>query len=168
MVFGLSAKELEVVSFLEFEEKYYFVRADVEKFFKNATLRNFYLHRLMKKKRIVKLNKNKYFMVPIKAKKGLWAEHPFVLVDEIMGGSDYFIGGVYARYYWKLIEQIPREIDVFTTKKQGSKTIFNIKINFHRTTKNNLKNAVQKKIAGHPFFILNKRKAKQGLNWALN
>jgi len=163
VISGLSAKEVELVSFLEFEEKYYFTRKDIKRFFKNDNLVSFYLHKLMKKKRIVKLNKSKYFLVPIKAKNGFWAEHPFTLVDEIMNGSDYFIGGTYARYYWKLIEQIPREIDVFTTKKQGRKTIFNIKINFHRTTRNNLKNAVQKKIAGHPFFILNKNKAKQGL-----
>ncbi len=163
MICGLSAKELEVISFLEFEEKYYFTRKGVERFFKNRNLLNFYLHKLMKKKRVIKLNKSKYFLVPIKAKKGFWAEHPFILVDEIMNGSGYFIGGTYAKYYWKLIEQIPREIDVFTTKRQGTKTIFNIKINFHRTTQNNLKNAVQQRMPSHSFFVLSKNKALQEL-----
>ncbi len=163
MVFGLSSKELEVISSLEFEEKYYFSRDDVKGFFKNINLLNFYLHNLMKKKRVIKLNRSRYFLVPIKAKKGFWAEHPFIIVDEIMGGSGYFIGGAYARYYWKLIEQIPREIDVFSTKRQGTKTIFNIKINFHRTSKDYLKNAVQQRIAGHSFFILSKGKTVQGL-----
>ncbi|MBI5635443.1 hypothetical protein HY993_00595 [Candidatus Micrarchaeota archaeon] len=165
MIFGLSSKELEVISFLEFGEKYYFTRTDVKNFFKNANLLSFYLHKLMKKKRIIKLNRRKYFLVPIKAKKGFWAEHPFILVDEIMNGSGYFIGGSYAGYYWKLIEQIPREIDVFTTKRQGTLSIFNIKINFHRTTQNNLKNSFQQKIAGHSFFILNKEKTTRGLKW---
>lgn len=161
MISGLSAKEVGVISFLEFEEKYYFTRKDVEKFFKNRNLMNFYLHKLMKKKRIIKLNKSKYFLVPIKAKKGFWAEHPLILVDEIMNGSDYLVGGAYAKYYWKLIEQIPREIDVFTTKRQGVQAIFNVKINFHRTTQNNLKNAVQQKMAGHSFFVLSKNRALQ-------
>lgn len=38
---------------------------------------------------------------------------------------------------------------------------FNIKINFHRTTRNNLKNAVMQKIGGHSFFILNKEKTSR-------
>ena len=168
MVSGLSAKEVEVVSFLEFEKKYYFARKDVEKFFKNRSMMNYYLHKLMKKKRIIKLNKSRYFLVPIKAKKGFWAEHPLVLVDEMMNGSDYFVGGAYAKYYWKFIEQIPREIDVYTTKRQGSRRIFNVKINFHRTTRNNLKNAVVRRMMGRSFFILNKNKIAKESKWQWN
>lgn len=168
MISGLSAKEMEMVSSFEFEEKYYFTRKDAKRFFKNGSTMNFYLHNLAKKKRVIRLNRRKYFMVPIRAKKGLWAEHPFIIVDEMMDDSGYFIGGAYAKYYWKFIEQIPREIDVFTTKRQGSRTIFGIKINFHRTTQKNLKNAVRRKIARHPFFVLSKAKTAEGLKWQSN
>lgn len=161
MIKGLSTNEIEFISELEFKEKYFFTRNDIKKYFKNTNLMNYYIHRLIKKGRIIKLNKIKYYLIPIKAKKGFWAEHPFILVDEICNSKDYFIGGIYAKYFWNFIEQIPREIDVYSTKKQGSMNIFNIKINFRRTTKNNLKNAVKKRIGGHTFLIASKKKTKE-------
>lgn len=161
MIKGLSPKELEVISFLEFEEKYFFKRDDVKQFFKNKTIMNYYIHKLMKKKRVVKINKEKYFLIPIKAKKGFWAEHPLIIVDEVMNSGDYFIGGNYAKYYWKLIEQIPREVEVFTTRRLKNKIIFNIKIIFRHTTERNLRNSTREKIEGHPFKIATKAKAKE-------
>lgn len=161
MIKGLSAKELEVISCLELKEKYFFTREDIKKFFKNTNLMNYYIHKLIKKGRIIKLNKTKYYLIPIKAKGGFWAEHPLIIVDEICNGKDYFIGGNYAKYYWKFIEQIPREIEVYSTKKQGVMNVFNVKIKFRRTTTKNLKNAVKKKIGKYTFLIANKKKTKK-------
>ena len=122
---------------------------------------NYYLHNLRKKVRIIKLNRTKYFLIPIKAKGGHWSEHPLVIVDEIMNGEDYFVGGMYATYQWGLVDQIPRQVDVYTTKKQGEMTVFNIKFIFHRTTKHNLENAVKRRIGNHSYFIANKKKARE-------
>ncbi|MCD4760208.1 hypothetical protein K8R33_04980 [archaeon] len=161
MIKGLSNKEIEIISELELKNKYFFQRKDIQKHFKNTNLMNYYIHKLIKKGRIIKLNKTKYYLIPIKAKGGFWAEHPFILVDEILNSKDYFIGGNYAKYYWRFIEQIPKEIDVYTTKKQGIMKIFNIQINFRRTTKNNLKNAVKRNISNHSFLVANKIKTKE-------
>lgn len=161
MIKGLSTKELEIISEFELKQKYFFTRKDIKKYFKNTNIMNYYIHKLMKKGRIIKLNKTKYYLIPIRAKGGFWAEHPFIIVDEIMNSEDYFIGGAYAKYYWDFIEQIPTEIDVYTTKKQGTMKMFNIKINFRRTTKNNLNNKVVKKIGKHTFLIASKNKTKE-------
>ncbi len=158
---SLSGKELEIISHLEFNRKYYFVREDIKKFFKNENLMNYYLYRLKTKGRIFKLNKEKYFLVPIKAKGGFWAEHPLVIVDEIMNSKNYYIGGAYAKYYWKYMEQIPREINVYSTRKQGSMRIFNIKINFKRVRKINSQDYVIRKIYGHIFNIATKKYTKK-------
>ena len=157
---GLSGKEMEMVSTLEFDKKYYFTRKDIMPFFKNEKLMNFYIHRLKAKGRIIRLNKEKYFLVPIRAKGGFWAEHPLIIVDEIMNSKDYFVGGAYAKYYWKQIEQIPRQIDVYSTKKQGRMEIFNIIIQFKRIREIDRKDYVTKQIQEHGFNIATRRYTK--------
>lgn len=159
---GLSDKEIEVVSYLELENKRFFTRKDIRRFFKNENEMNVYIHKLKKKNRIIKLNKTKYYLIPIKAFKGHWSEHPFILVDEIFNGKDYYIGGKAATYYWGYIEQIPGRIDVYSTKKQGTRKIFDVTIRFIRTTKRNMKDYVKRRIKGHDFIIANK---KRSLEW---
>ena len=163
MIKGLSRKEMEVISHLEFNQKYFFTREDIQSFFKNTKLMNYYIYNLRKKGRIIKLNKTKYYLVPIKAKGGHWSEHPLIIVDEIMNGKDYFIGGMYAAYQWGLIDQIPRQVDVYTTKKQGRMVVFNITIVFHRTTPKNLLKGVRRTVAGHPYILVSKKKTQEWL-----
>ena len=89
---GLSKKEIEIVSDLEFRKKYYFTNKDIAKFFKNETERRNIIYNLKKKGRIIKINRSKYYLIPIKARSGKWQDHPFIAIDEICNGKDYFIG----------------------------------------------------------------------------
>ncbi len=161
---GISGKEIELISYLEFNKRYYFTRDDIKGFFKNNSLMNFYLHSLKIKGRVFKLNKTKYFLVPIRAKGGFWTEHPLIAVDEIMNSGDYYIGGPYAKYYWKYIEQVPRQIDVYSTKKQGAMKIFNITIKFKRIREIRKEDYITKSIHGHQFNIATKKSTKKWMN----
>ena len=158
---GLSKKEIKLISWLEFENKEFFTRRDIKKFFKNKNEMNVYIHKLMKKGRIVKINKTKYYLIPIKAFEGYWTEHPFVIVDEIFNGKDYFIGGKAAANYWKIIPQIPTQIDVYTTKKQGTKEILGVRIRFIRTTEKNMRDFVTREIGKHKFIIASKKRSME-------
>ncbi|MDI6738189.1 MAG: hypothetical protein QME12_06795 [Nanoarchaeota archaeon] len=158
---GLSGKEMEMVSALEFDRNYYFTRDDIRPFFKNEKLMNYYIHRLKQKGRVFRLNKNKYFLVPVRAKQGFWAEHPVVIADEIMDSKDYFIGGSFAKYYWGYIEQIPRQIDVFSTRKQGKMEIFNVTIRFRREREIGSKDYVTREMQGHRFNIATRGRTKK-------
>ncbi|MCD6414291.1 MAG: hypothetical protein J7L23_01530 [Candidatus Diapherotrites archaeon] len=160
---GISSKEIGLVSFLELKEKYFFTRNDAKKFFKNENEMNVYLHRLKKKKRIVKLNKTKYFLIPVKASGGFWAEHPFVIADEIFNGKNYFIKGLSAAHYWGLVDQIPTQIEVACTNKQGKRKIFGFTLVFKRIRPESMKGVVEKKIGGHSFRILSKEKVEKWL-----
>jgi len=157
----LSQKQVEVVAWLEFYKKYFFIIEDINQFFKDKKQRYNIIQRLISKKRIIKLNRNKYYLVPIKAKTGGWAEDPFILADEIMGGKDYFIGGWAAANYWHLTNQIPFWIEVFTTKRQGRKKILNTGFVFRRTTPNRIKRAIIRKVVKHEFRIAGKRQMKK-------
>lgn len=160
---GLSKKEIEIVSWLEFHKKYFFTSIDIDKFSKNKTQRYNTIKNLIKKKRIVKLNKTKYYLVPIKAKSGSWTEHPFIIADEACNGKDYFIGGWAAANYWKLADQIPMKIDVYTTRRQGKVTLFNTRIIFHRTTKNRLNRTTTERLGKYKIIIQNKEDTKKWL-----
>src|SRR3989338_3038070 len=158
---GLSSKEIEVVSFLELNDKHFFTMDDVKKFFKNTNEFWVYIKRLKDKKRIIKINKSKYYLVPVKAYQNKWSENPFIVIDEIFNGKNYFIGGYAAAHYWGLIDQIPRKIEVFCTNKQGKTKLFDAEIVFKRIRPKNLVGLVEQKAKNHSFKIASKEKVMQ-------
>jgi predicted transcriptional regulator of viral defense system len=156
---GLSSQEMKLASELEFKGNYYFTRKDIAPLFENEKQITNALYGLKKKERIIKLNRSKYYFIPIKARSGKWIDDIPIAIDEILDGQDYFIGGWFASNSWRLTDQIPFQADVYTTRRQGKVKIFNMRIIFHRTSKRNLKKAIVQKIQNHNFFILNKKEA---------
>ena len=162
---GLSAKEMKIVSNLEFSEKYYFTREDIEAYVTHKREMINTIYALVKKGRVVRLNKNKYFLVPIKARLGKWTDEPFVIIDETLNGKDYYVGGWAAANYWRLTDQIPFRYDVYTTRRQGRYNLLGVEIIFHRTTKENMiKKSCEKEINKHKFKILNKKESKRWMS----
>jgi len=160
---GISKKEIDIISILELNEKFFFTRKDIRRFFRNNNEMNVYIHRLKKKSRIIKLNKTKYYLIPVRAFKGRWSDHPFIVIDEIFNGKDYFISGAAAAHYWGLIEQIPTQAEVRCTKKQGIKKIFNFTIIFKRVRSLNAKDFVRRSVSKHSFLIISKKSAEKWL-----
>jgi predicted transcriptional regulator of viral defense system len=158
---GLSEKELSLISNLELKGKYFFTTKDAIPFFKNENERKVYIYRLKKKGRIIKLNKNKYFLVPIKAISGNWSEHPFILIDEIMNSKNYSIVGKAAANYWKLIDQIPLVYEVWNTKKHKKIQIFNSILDFKKHKKQDIPKSIEKEIYNHKFIIATKEDSKK-------
>lgn len=156
---GLSEKELGFIAKLELKQKYFFTRDDIKNNFKNINEMNVYLYRLKKKKRVVKLNRDKYFLIPIKAINSKWTEHPFIIIDEIMNNKDYCIVGKAAAYYWHFIEQIPGEFDVYNKRIHKKVKIFNAQIDFRKKRK--IPKGVKRKIYHHDFIISSKKEAQQ-------
>ncbi|MBS3166303.1 hypothetical protein J4444_04225 [Candidatus Woesearchaeota archaeon] len=156
---SISEKEMSFISRLELKQKYFFTRQDIVSYFTSDNEMNVYLHRLKNKGRVIKLNKSKYFLIPIKAVGGKWSEHPFILIDEIMGGKNYCIVGKAAAHYWKWIDQIPVEYEVYNTKKHEIMEIFHARLNFRKRRK--IPKNVVRKIYGHTFIITSKAGSKQ-------
>jgi predicted transcriptional regulator of viral defense system len=155
---GLSDKEMKIMSYLELEGKRFFTKDVIRKFFKSRNELNVYIHRLKEKRRIVRINKEKYYLIPIQAYKG-WVEHPFIVADEMFNGKDYYIGGKAAANYWGLIDQIPRVIDVFSTKKQGESKILGSIFRFRRIRR--MLKSLKRKIKDHDFLIATKEESEK-------
>lgn len=158
---GVSKKEMEIVSSLEFQKKYFFTSDEVDTFAKDKTQRYNIIKNLLKKKRIIKLNQKKYYLVPVMAKSGQWTENSFILADELFNGEDYFISGWAAANYWRLTDQIPMKIEVSSTKRQGKHTFLTTSFIFRRTSKKKAKRAITEHINDHPFKIMNKEEMKE-------
>lgn len=156
---GLSQKELGFISKLELKGKYFFTRKEIRSNFNSDTEMNVYLHRLKKKGRIIKINKYKYYLIPVKAINNKWVEHPFIIIDEIMNEKNYCITGKAGAYYWKLIDQIPVEYEVWNTRISKKVIIFNARLNFIRKRK--LPESVIREIYNHKFIIATKKEAKK-------
>jgi predicted transcriptional regulator of viral defense system len=161
---GLSKKEISIISELEFGKKYYFTRDDIKHHFEDRIQINHTIHKLISKKRIVSLNRNKYYLIPIKAKTGKWVDDPFIQADEIFNGKDYFIGGWASANYWKLTDQIPMKIEIYSTKRQGKFRVTNNEFIFRRTTENRVKRAVLEKVGEHEFRIESKEDSKKWIH----
>jgi predicted transcriptional regulator of viral defense system len=160
---SLSKKEIEVIAELEFNQRYYFTRDEIKHHFETESKLRYSIHRLLMKKRIIGMNKNKYYLIPIKAKSGRWSDDPFIIADEMFNGKDYYIGGWSAANYWRLTEQIPMKIEVFTKKRNGRETILSTDFIFRKTTQKRIDNAARGKIRDHPFRILDKKDTKKWL-----
>ena len=157
----LSEKELEFISRFELRGKTYFTREDIKRYFNSDNEMNVYLHRLRKKRRIIKLNQSKYMLIPVKAVNMNWSEHPFIIIDEMMNGKDYCIVGKAAAYYWKFIDQIPFVYEIYNTKMHKEIEIFHAKLKFKKRRVINLPKRVTKKIKNHNFIIATKEETKK-------
>lgn len=159
---GLSRKEMKITATLDFDKKYFFTSADIDTFAKNKTERYNIIKHLLKKKRIIKLNKTKYYLIRLRSKFETWAESPIIAADEMCDGKEYMIGGWAAANYWRLTDQIPMQVDIYTTKRQGKVKLFNTRFVFHRTTTKRLqKEVVMEKIGEHTFLIQDKEVTKK-------
>ena len=162
---GLSSNEVKIIAWLEFYQKYFFTSNDIKHFFSNKSTLYRGIQKLLSKKRIIKLNQKKYYLVPIKAKSGGWAEDDFLIIDEMCNSGEYYIGGWSAANYWRLTDQIPFWYDVFTINKRGRKKILNTGIIFHQIRKIAKSKYAIKKIKKHEFKILNKRETKKWMKY---
>ena len=160
---GLSKREIKVISDLEFQKKHYFTRDDIRNHFTDDRQLTNMIYNLRKKKRIIKINRSKYYLIPIKARTGRWVDDSFIAADEILNGKDYFIGGWAAAHYWKLTDQVPFQVDIWTTRRFGKFELHNTRYIFHKTTQKRLEKAVTVKIDDHDVKILNKKDVRKWL-----
>lgn len=158
---GLSNQEIKVIAELEFNQRYYFTKEDIVHHFDNAKEIKDFIYHLRKKERIVRINRGKYYLVPIKAKSGKWSDDSFIIADQICNGKDYFIGGWAAANYWHLTEQVPMRIDVYTTRRQGKMKILSNSFVFHRTSRKKTLEAVTQNIGNRAFKIIPKESAAE-------
>jgi len=124
---NLSKDELYLISRAEFEKQKLITTQFVQKLFPDKNKASRVLVFLTQKGRLIRIEKGKYILVPIKAPNQQWMPNEFVVADLWMGDTPYYIGYFTMYNYWGFTEQIPRTIFVLNTAKSCKKEISNIR-----------------------------------------
>lgn len=124
---NLSKDELYLISRAEFEKQKLITTQFVQKLFPDKNKASRVLVFLTQKGRLIRIEKGKYILVPIKAPNQQWMPNEFVVADLWMGDTPYYIGYFTMYNYWGFTEQIPRTIFVLNTAKSCKKEIGSIR-----------------------------------------
>ena len=124
---NLSKDELYLISRAEFEKQKLITTPFVQKLFPDKNKASRVLFFLAKKGRLLKIEKGKYVLVPIKAPNQQWMPNEFILAALWMGTAPYYIGYFTMYNYWGFTEQIPRTIFVLNTAKSRKTVIQGIR-----------------------------------------
>lgn len=124
---NLSKDELYLISRAEFEKQKLITTQFAQKLFPDKNKASRVLVFLTKKGRLIRIEKGKYILVPIKAPNQQWMPSEFIVADLWMGDTPYYIGYFTMYNYWGFIEQIPRTIFVLNTAKSCKKEISGIR-----------------------------------------
>ena len=120
---SLSKDELYLISRAEFEKQKLITTQFVQKLFPDKNKASRVLVFLTQKGRLIRIEKGKYILVPIKAPNQQWMPNEFVITDLWMGEAPYYVGYFTMYNYWGFTEQIPRTIFVLNTVKSCKKEI---------------------------------------------
>jgi len=124
---NLSKDEIYLISRAEFEKQKLITTRFVQKLFPDKNKASRILVSLTQKGRLIRIEKGKYVVVPIKAPNQQWMPNEFVIADLWMGDTPYYIGYFTMYNYWGFTEQIPRTIFVLNTVKSRKKEINGIR-----------------------------------------
>ena len=124
---GLSKDEIYLISRLEFEKERLITTHFARKLFPNSNKASKVISSLLRKRRIICLEKGKYLPIPLKAPNQQWFPNEFVVADLWMGEIPYYIGYFTMYNYWGFTEQVPQTVFVLNTKKSCKKVIGNVR-----------------------------------------
>jgi predicted transcriptional regulator of viral defense system len=124
---NLSKDEVYLISRVEFEKQKLITTQFVQKLFPDKNKASRVLVFLTQKGRLIRIEKGKYILVPMKAPNQQWMPNEFVVADLWMGDTPYYIGYFTMYNYWGFTEQIPRTIFILNTAKSCKKEICGIR-----------------------------------------
>src|SRR3989338_3828439 len=124
---NLSKDEIYLNSRAEFEKQKIITTPFVQKLFPNKNKASKTVASLTRKGRIIRLEKGKYIIVPMKAPNQQWTPNEFIVAALWMGDTFYYIGYFTMYNYWGFTEQIPQTVFILNLKKNIKKTIGNLK-----------------------------------------
>ena len=122
MKYELGSLESELIFTLEHEGKYHFTVKDAKQIIdaSNEVIWKT-LHKLAEKKRIQRIKKGHYLLIPARAGyETKWREEVTKFIDELL--DEYYIGYWTALNLWHLTEQIPHTVFIATTKRKRGLT----------------------------------------------
>ena len=155
---SLSKDEIYLISRSEFEKQKLITTEFVQKLFPDKNKASRVLSSLSKKGRLLRLEKGKYFLVPIKAPNQMWTPNEFIAASLWMGSTPYYIGYFTMYNYWGFTEQVPFTIFVLNTQRSCKKVIGNTRYEAIKMDKKRYYGIEKIKIEGEEVCISDKER----------
>ncbi|GFN40179.1 MAG: transcriptional regulator [Marine Group I thaumarchaeote] len=114
------------------------------------------LNGLIHKKRIRRIQRSKYLLIPAKAGiEGYWSESPWVVVPHLI--DVYYVGFWTAMNYWGMTEQIPYTVFVATTKRKRNLEFGNQRFEFVTLSKKKFFGFAEEKVNKEESFNISSK-----------
>lgn len=123
----LSAKEIDLITRLEFEGKETYSRKEINSFYGDEKKGSYLIKKLLEKKRLKKIIRNTYLFIPMKAPEGRWTGNEYVIAKSLINEANYYIGYSSVFNSYGFTEQVAQMIHVINDKYSKMKTIDGVK-----------------------------------------
>ena len=144
-IMALSDKEIELLARLEYEGREIYTRNEITSFCKNERMANYLIKKLLEKRRLKKVIKNIYILIPMKAPYGKWTVNEYLVAKALARKADYYIGYASVFNSYGFTDQVAQMIYIVNNKYSLTKTIFGVRYKL-------------KKVLSNRFYGLEKRK----------
>lgn len=124
---SLSAKEIDLITRLEFYGKQIYTQKDIISFCGSSRIALYLIKKLLEKGRLRKIIKTVYFFVPMRAPGGIWSANEYLIAKALAGQSKYYIGYFSVFNSFGFTDQVAQLIHVVNDKYSMQKTIFGVR-----------------------------------------
>jgi predicted transcriptional regulator of viral defense system len=120
---SLRKEELYLISRAEYEKRKLITTDFSKKLFPQPKIAAAVLDSLYRKGRLIRLQRGKYLLVPIKAPNQQWMPNEYVVASLWMGETPYYIGYFTMYHYWGFSDQIPQTVYILNTRQNAETRI---------------------------------------------
>jgi len=142
----LSAKEIELITRLEFEGKDIYTREDIISFCMDSKKATYLIKKLLAKKKLRKIIKNIYLFIPMKAPGGVWTGNEYLIAKALTRGASYYIGYSAVFNSYGFTDQVAQLMHVINDRYSMCKNVFGIRYKLIKVLPNRLYGLETRKI----------------------
>ncbi len=155
----LSAREIELLTRLEFEGKEIYTRKEIISFCKDERNAVYLIKKLLEKKRLRKIIKNIYFLIPMKAPQGRWTANEYLISKALAREANYYIGYSTVFNSYGFVDQIAQLVHIVNDRYSMSKTIFGVPYKLMKVLPNRFYGLEKRKINNEDVTFPKKERA---------
>lgn len=158
-VWTLSAPEIELLTRLEFEGKEIYTRKEIISFCKDKQNAVYLIKKLLEKKRLRKIIKNIYLLVPMKAPQGRWMANEYLISKALAREANYYVGYSTVFNSYGFIDQVAQLVHIVNDRYSMSKNIFGVGYKLIKVLPNRLYGLQKRKINNEEVIFPKKERA---------
>jgi len=155
----LSTKEIDLLSRLEFEGKEIYTKDEIIAFCGSRQKGAYLIKKLLEKKRLRKIIKNIYLLIPMKAPGGTWAGNEYMIAKALARDANYYIGYSSVFNSYGFTDQVAQMIHVVNERYSLTKKIGGVRYKLIKTLPSKIYGLDKRRIGKEDIFFTSKERA---------